>query len=180
MREAVASSSQSSFLTLEVDGHTLDIARSLGEIDLDNLTREVQDIGGHVIWWGVMYARALGAARRAKRQARIVAATQARSIRERASLPTTTKERLTEKALEELVTLDAAVQTAEDEQIRADERADVLRAVSMSLEEKQRTLRALTGALARELDAGAPGDVLRDRMRAHVDDLRDGARGRHA
>lgn len=151
---------------IEHDGRLAHVDRALGEIDLDRLATEVQEAGGHAIWWGILAARGAGAAARAKRALKVTRAE--RGKHHRSQLARDPGAKITDKIIEEMVETDPAVDIAEQSVINADEQAAILRSVAMSVDEKQRTLRALTSALARELDATHDGDPLRTTMRREM------------
>ena len=171
-RRANVDAASDAIAPIEIDGHSRRIARSLGDVNLDDLPSEVENAGGSAIWWGYQYARALRGAKLEKRNVKIVMATRAREIRERCLLPSYVGPKLTEAGLGELLTLDTVVQEAETRHIEAEFVADTLRAVHGAVEEKQRTLRNLTGALQREMSAASAGKYLRDTMRTRVDEMR--------
>jgi hypothetical protein len=155
-----------------VSGRTATVVRTLAEIDTDNLTKEVQEIGGTAIWWGVLYARALREVGRAKLRVGVVEGQTARALRVTLARDRGL-EKVTEKIIEQEVTLHADVIAAKEEHIAAEERANMLRAVTFAIEQKQRTLTALTGAIAREFYANAPtgaDDVLRTMQRGRTPD----------
>lgn len=141
---------------VRVGDRTYSIVRTLAEIDLDNLTREVQDVGGHAIWWGVLYAHAQKEVSRAKLRVEVVEAQTAKALRlERARR----EEKVTEKIIEEETTIHKDVTAAKEVLLDAEERAGMLRAVTFAIEQKQRTLTAMTGALAREMGANTTSEV---------------------
>ena len=139
--------------SIVVRGRTATIVRTIAEIDLDNLTREVQDVGGTAIWWGVLYARAQSDVGRAKLHVGVMEGQFAKAERTRRF---NTGEKITDKIIEEETALSPDVIRAREELIDAEERAAMLRSVTFAVEQKQRTLTAMTGAIAREISAGWP------------------------
>ncbi len=147
--------------SVSVEGRTINVARALGEIDFDNLTKEVHEAGGHVIWYGTLVARAYSQQRRAKLQLETVRAEVSKELRRDAMR---LGEKTTERSIEENVLLDSRVRASENLMIECEEHVMILTAVQRALEEKQRTLRMMVGTLAREIDASGGGD-LRETMR---------------
>jgi hypothetical protein len=136
--------------SVEVAGRTVNVSRSLGEINFDNLQREIADAGGSAVWWGVLHAQATAGVGRAKQQRDVTKSTVARNIRRER---TRIGEKVTDASVAEEVTLDETVRDAEHAIIDAEERANILRAVAFACSEKQRTLTALSET-RREINAG--------------------------
>jgi hypothetical protein len=165
-REPVGGGNDERTTEIAVGGRTREITRALGEIDYDNLIRETQDIGGHVIWWGVLHARAMKEVGRAKLRADVVEAQTARALRHER---TRNGEKVTDKIIDEETSLHRDVIAAKEALIDAEERANILKSVSFSLEQKNRLLTSLTGAIAREMGANsAPDDTLRAMQRGRM------------
>ena len=148
---------------ISVAGRHLDVARSLGEIDLDNLTREVQDANGTSIWWGVMQAEADHAVERAKLQLDVVKAEAAQKYRLDRNLGA---EKTTEPMVAEHLTLHKGVREAKENVFEAERKAAILRAVSMSVNQKARTLEKLTFLIGQE--HGANRSPLRDEVKRRL------------
>jgi hypothetical protein len=144
-----------------VQGREAVIMRTLGEIDLDNLSGEVQNAGSLVIWWGILHAKGKSERSRAELSLKTVEATVARDTRNRRMVE---GEKVTENIIAELTTLDPDVTRAREEVIKAEEREDMLFVASLALQRKQLTLTNMTGSIARELTANSPT------MR-HVDEM---------
>lgn len=147
--------------TVPMDGRDHVVRASLGELNLDNLSEEVERVGGHAVWWGVLAARARGEAARAKRRIKVVEGQRAKQHRielDRANA------KVTDAIIKELVATDAECERAEQEAIDAQERADIAAAAHEGVREKQRLVTSLTGALARELQA-SHGNMLKQLMR---------------
>ena len=143
--------------TVEVGGRSLNIARTLGEINLDNLTGEVQSVGGESIWWGILAAQAAAETRRQELALDIIRAGVARRIRTDARLDTAKGEaKLTEAGLVECIALDETFQKATLKHIDAEEKSDILRSVRFAIEQKARTLEKLSGPVGQEYRAGRP------------------------
>ena len=147
---------------VSIEGRTIEITRTLGEINFDNLTKEVQEAGGQVVWYGTLAARAYSQQRRRKIQLEIARAEVSKDLRREAAR---LGEKTTERSIEENVLLNDRVQNVESALIDAEEHAMILTAVQRALEEKQRTLRMIVGTLARELDASGGAESLRETMR---------------
>lgn len=151
---------------------TLEITRSLGEIDLENLSREVREIGGHSIWWGVLAAQGAADHERACDHLKIVEATAGNQLRfehQRAG------DKFTVDSIRDEVMLTDTAKAARMAVIDTKERADILRAVSYSIGGKQRTLESLSANIGREILASSP---LGDRVRDNRDAMPSGGRTR--
>lgn len=168
MKSPIAAPSHDEIVKVIVEGRAFDVVREIATIDLDDLTGEVQKIGGDAIWWAVLAAKARKEHRIAKMHAAVVEAEQAKEHRRALGLA---KERVTEKMIEEAVALDKQVQQAEQDEIDAEERVNILTGVHSAVEQKQRTLNGMSLMLLREQNAvehasqDAMRDVIRDRLR---------------
>jgi hypothetical protein len=149
----------------------LELTRTVGRIDLDNLSEEVAGVGAEVIWWGMLAAEAAADVDTAKLRVETVRAQSARAYRDRMALNSATT-RVTEAMVTEELALTPAVYDAEQALTQATENAGVLRAVHFALGGKQRTLESLAGLVGQTLRArdGGPlgNDWKREAMQAEV------------
>jgi len=143
------------------------IARELGQIDLDNLQREVQEVGGFAIWWGVLWAQTQTVVARAKLRLEVVEGQTAKQLRVD---KTRVGEKITDQIINEETKMHADVIRAKEALIEAEEGANILKTVAFAIIEKQKTLTKLTGALAREMDGDE--DPLRTLQRGRTPDRR--------
>ena len=131
------------------DDQALNVVKELGEIDLDNLSREVAEAGGHAIWFGVAAARTSAAARRVELTLNVLKASKAKKFREEHAR---LGEKYTVDSIKDDVTLDEEVQKGERKLIDAYEKSNILQAVKTAVEQKNRTVGNLTAAITKELD----------------------------
>lgn len=171
MKEPVETAAVGERTDVALRGRSHEVTRALAEINFDNLTSEVQNVGGTAIWWGVLHAHAQADVGRAKLRVEVIEGQTAKQLRRDRN---TAGEKVTDKIIEEETSLHRDVQTAKEELIRAEERANILRAVQFAVEQKQRTLTALSGALAREMGANHVdgADALRSVQRGRMPDRR--------
>ena len=144
------------------------VARSLGEIDLDDLHREVREAGGNSVWWGVLQAEADAGVARATLALKTIEAETAKAYR---TQQLRLDQKCTEAMVSEHLTLDADVRNAKEAVIEAERRAAIVRAASMAVNQKARTIQNLAFLIGQE--HGARTSPLRERVR---DELRDEAR----
>jgi len=173
-RQAVEEQEPTTLAVVHVEGRASHIVRTLAEINFDDLTDEVQRVGGDAVWWGVLAARAKSAERRAILNAKIVEAETDKEIRQamRASVTVDPdKKPLTEPAIKARVLTDARVRAAQEDEIKAQEQSAIVQAVHGAIEQKQRTLNGMSLLLLREQNAltvaadSAIRDTIRDRLR---------------
>src|SRR3990167_7389381 len=64
----------------------LDISRSLARIDMENLSQEFAESGGHSVWWGTLAGQAIGDFARAEDAMKVVEAEVGSELRRQHSL----------------------------------------------------------------------------------------------
>jgi len=138
---------------VQLGGRSFNIARTLGEINLDNLIGEVQSVGGEAIWWGILSAQASTEAARVGLALDVVKAVASRRIRSQAIQA---GEKLTEKGLEELLALDLTMQEAQEARLTAEEKSNIFRSVRFAVDQKARTLETLASQIGQEHRASQP------------------------
>ena len=141
-------------------GSSADVMRSVGSIDMDNLTGEVSEAGGFTLWWAHLKAQAEAAVERLDLALDVLSAEKAREFRtKQARLDAKT----TEPMVAEHLTLHPEVIAAKEALIEAKSKATIVRAAYDAAQQKSRTLQNLTFLIGAE--HGANRDPLRTRMR---------------
>lgn len=141
-------------------GSSADVVRSVGSIDMDNLTGEVSESGGFTLWWAHLKAQAEASVERLDLALDVLSAQKAKDFRIRQAR---SDQKTTEPMVAEHLMLDADVQAAKEALIEAKEKASLVRSAYDAAQQKSRTLQNLTFLIGQE--HGANHDPLRTRMR---------------
>jgi hypothetical protein len=145
---------------MNVADRTVEIVRALGEIDMDNLTREVQDAGGHSVWWAVLAAEQDAKIEHTRLALKTAEAEKAQKYRvEKSRL----SEKVTEAMVQEHLTLDGVLVDLREVMIDEEKKSAILHAVSSAVNQKARTLQNLSFLIGQE--HGANREALRDRVK---------------
>lgn len=141
-------------------GNSADVVRSVGSINMDDLTGEVSEAGGYMLWWAHLKAQAESAVERQDLALDVLSAEKAREFRlkqQRADAKTT------EPMVAEHLMLHSEIIAAKEALIEAKAKATIVRAAYDAAQQKSRTLQNLTFLIGAE--HGANHDSLRTRMR---------------
>lgn len=123
------------------------IAESLGRIDMENLTSEIEECGAQSVFYAMLCARAHRREGDAKRTLDVKMATLARKTRSDA---VARGEKTTENSVTESVQVHPEYMSAYEEWLKAREAYEVVESVKFSLARKQDTCRELVTLLAQE------------------------------
>ena len=141
-------------------GSSADVLRSIGNIDMDNLTGEVSEAGGFMLWWAHLKAQAESAVERMDLALDVLSAEKAKEFRtKQARLDAKT----TEPMVSEHLMLHPEIIAAKEALIEAKSKASIVRAAYDAAQQKSRTLQNLTFLIGSEY--GADHNPLRTRMR---------------
>lgn len=149
-------------MAVPVAGREINVARVLGDIDMDNLVREVSESNGYSVWFAWQQAEADVEVTRAEDELEFRSAEAASNFR----LEQTRLERkITENMVHEHLVMNATIRELKDKVIEAQRRASIMRGVSMAVNQKARTLANLTFLIGNEHGAG---EAMRQKMRDDV------------
>jgi hypothetical protein len=141
-------------------GSTADVLRSVGSIDMDNLTGEVSESGGYTLWWAHLKAQAEASVERLDLALDVLSAEKAKEFRVKQARADA---KTTEPMVAEHLTLHPEVIAIKEALIDAKAKASMVRAAYDAAQQKSRTLQNLTFLIGAEV--GANHDPLRTRMR---------------
>lgn len=145
-------------MVVPVAGRGINIARVLGDINMDNLVREVSESNGFSVWFAWQQAEADTEVERAKQRLEYREAEIAHDFR----LEQTRLERkITENMVNECLVMNQEVRELKDSLIEAQRRAGIMRGVSMAVNQKARTLEKMTFLIGNEHGAG---EAMREKM----------------
>ena len=140
-----------------VNGQAADLVESLGRINLDNLTEEVQETGAEQIWWGIMAARAERQAAQADFDTKTLRAEKRRQYRadavNRGEQPG--RGGFTNDAIDDAVQLDPAYQSAARKALEAREAAEMVQSAKYAIIQKNDNIGNLAPLLSQERYARA-------------------------
>lgn len=139
--------------TTVVNGRTIPITDTVGRIDLDDLKREISEIGSEQTWWGILSANADRRANDAKLTLEI---TKAQIGREKRQSFEARGIKVTERAIEEELILDPRYQDATKLYHEAVETASIMESTKFSVVNKATNLGALAPLVAEEVRADRP------------------------
>ncbi len=138
---------------VQVEGKALEIERSFGRIEMDNLLKEVSEGNSESTWWGILCAKARSEAARAKTRIDVVKAEVAK--KKRLFFESNLKS-YTVDVIKDEVTADPNVQAAIEAHIVAEEKAGILEAAKDGSAGKARTLEKLSVLVGQEFSATHP------------------------
>ena len=150
--------------SVDLRDRQVEITESVGQVDFDNLQREVSEAGATAIWYGILAAKANTLHEQAKLRVDIVKAQLSGKTRAAALA---LDKKATERSIEEAVLLDPEYKIVMDEMIKAEESMWILRAARTAAEQKHRNLDNLAGMLHQELGAARSG--LAERMKGDLE-----------
>jgi hypothetical protein len=140
------------YTEISTNGKTHAISDTLGRIDLDNLSREIEGCNAESVWWGVAAADADLAADRAKSLMDSVQADLNQRFRTKAA-----GTRITDDAVKALTATHPEYREAQDAYFQAKRNASVIESVKYAVVQKARNLEKLTALLLAERGALAEG-----------------------
>jgi hypothetical protein len=134
-------------------GRAVEIANSLGRINLDNLRDEIQETGAEAMWFGTLSAQARRVANEAKLDLDIFTAQLDQEYRRQSEARAV---KATEDNIKSQVKLDPRYRTKYVEYLQAEEKASVVESAKFTIARKQSTLENLVGLLIAEEAATRP------------------------
>jgi hypothetical protein len=135
---------------LDIGDRTVNLVESLARIDLDNLSRETEEIGVTALWWGHLAAQAR---RRANELEFVRDHIKAELGKEARIKLKQMGERVTEDGVKEIVMLDPRYKVAFDRHLDAEAAANTIDSAKFTIARKQSHMEALTPLLLAEHNA---------------------------